>query len=338
MSVRDRVAAVCIGRNEGQRLLRCIDAASPQVVQVVFADSGSTDGSSQRAQEKGVAVVTLDDSRPQSAARARNAGFTKLNELGTSFEFVQFIDGDTELDPNWVEAAVAAFDADPGLVLVCGQLREKDAKTSIYRRLCDMEWDKPSGPIIASGGIMMLRREAFAAAGGFDDTLVGGEEAELCDRLRVAGGTLVRIPALMGLHDSGMTHFSQWWRRAYRGGYWDVVAANNPGFSRQAEFRRRTRSRLLWGALMPFLLIVNLVAAAWHPVFLMAAGTVMLALLVNVYRGTRYMQNRDRGIGESWLYGASCLVAKLPELHGQFSCMLSPPPPREPLKSAEAGA
>ena len=67
------VGAVVIGRNEGERLLRCLDAMLPQVERVVYVDSGSTDDSVAEAQKRGVEVVALDLQLPFTAARARNA-------------------------------------------------------------------------------------------------------------------------------------------------------------------------------------------------------------------------------------------------------------------------
>ena len=66
--------AVVIGRNEGERLKRCLTSLSlSKMSLLVYVDSGSTDGSAQWARERGVAVVDLDMRMPFTAARARNA-------------------------------------------------------------------------------------------------------------------------------------------------------------------------------------------------------------------------------------------------------------------------
>src|SRR4051794_38450615 len=69
-----RVGVVVIGRNEGQRLVRCLQSLTPAGAPVVYVDSGSTDGSVQRARELGAKVIELDRSIPFSASRARNTG------------------------------------------------------------------------------------------------------------------------------------------------------------------------------------------------------------------------------------------------------------------------
>ena len=73
-----RVGAVAIGRNEGERLRRCLTSLLQQIARVVYVDSGSRDDSVAVAQSLGVKVVVLDTSAPFSAARARNAGFDAL--------------------------------------------------------------------------------------------------------------------------------------------------------------------------------------------------------------------------------------------------------------------
>ena len=101
------MVAVVIGRNEGERLgpsLRSVQAAG---LPVVYADSGSTDGSSVCAKELGVPVVDLDPSRPFSAGRGRNEGLEKALRQWPGAAYVLFLDGDCVLDPvlpkSWPE-------------------------------------------------------------------------------------------------------------------------------------------------------------------------------------------------------------------------------------------
>ena len=60
----------------------------------------------------------------------------------------------------------------------------------------------------------MMRVEAFRQVGGFNSTLIAGEEPELCVRMRQNGGVILRIDAEMTLHDIAMTQFRQFWKRS----------------------------------------------------------------------------------------------------------------------------
>ena len=67
------IGVVAIGRNEGERLKRCLESVTGRAAALVYVDSGSTDGSADMARGRGVEVVALDLSVPFTAARARNA-------------------------------------------------------------------------------------------------------------------------------------------------------------------------------------------------------------------------------------------------------------------------
>src|SRR5271170_4957425 len=65
------VGVVSIGRNEGERLKRCLESVKNAADCIVYVDSGSTDGSLELARELAVVVVELDLKTPFTAARAR---------------------------------------------------------------------------------------------------------------------------------------------------------------------------------------------------------------------------------------------------------------------------
>ena len=69
----------------------------PRASVIVYVDSGSNDGSVQRARHLGADVIELDMRVPFTAARARNVGFRRLREISPDIEYVQFVDGDCEL-------------------------------------------------------------------------------------------------------------------------------------------------------------------------------------------------------------------------------------------------
>src|SRR5262245_27425374 len=86
------VGVVAIGRNEGERLRRCLESVMGKVRAVVYVDSGSTDDSVALARSLGTTVVELDLSRPFTAARSRNSGIARLCEADPDVEFVQVVD------------------------------------------------------------------------------------------------------------------------------------------------------------------------------------------------------------------------------------------------------
>jgi GT2 family glycosyltransferase len=245
------IAAVVIGRNEGARLIACLDALQGQVAQIVYVDSGSSDGSVEAAQARGAQVVSLDMSQPFTAARARNAGIAQVQDA----EFVQFLDGDCVLQAGWLDAALAFLHANPKVAVVCGRRREINTQASLYNRLIDREWDTPVGQALACGGDALMRLDPLRRVGGYRDTLIAGEEPELCLRLRAAGWDIWRLDAEMTAHDADITRFSQWWRRSQRAGHAYAEGAALHGAPPERHWVAQTRRALLWGAVLPLAIV-----------------------------------------------------------------------------------
>jgi GT2 family glycosyltransferase len=239
------VGLVAIGRNEGERLRRCLESGKAQISELVYVDSGSTDGSVELARALGADVVSLDMTQPFTAARARNAGFARLKQREPALEFVQFVDGDCELDPSWVEKGLRFLLERPEVAVVCGRRRERHPEASVYNRLCDLEWDTPVGETKACGGDALMRVSAFEQAGGYPDTMIAGEEPDLCFRMRMQGWKIHRLDAEMTLHDAAMTRFSQWWLRNKRSGHASAEALSRRGM-REPDGFKEIVSNVVW--------------------------------------------------------------------------------------------
>ena len=144
MASQVELGFVAIGRNEGDRLKRCI-ASLPSNAPVVYVNSGSTDGSPEWVKAAGMEVVELDMRSGFTAARARNEGLRRLLEMAPNITYVQFIDGDCELVSSWPNSAVAFLETHPQVGAVFGRRRERYPDHSIYNWLCDLEWNTPIG-------------------------------------------------------------------------------------------------------------------------------------------------------------------------------------------------
>src|SRR6056297_261279 len=271
----ERLAIVIIGRNEGARFLACLEALPDEVGQVIYVDSGSTDGSIEAAREFGAEVVDLGRDQPFTAARARNAGIDRIEGA----EVVQFLDGDCALREGWIEAALARLDADDGLAVVCGRRRERFPEASVFNRLCDVEWDTPVGPALACGGDAMMRVEALRGVDGYNGDLIAGEEPELCVRLRAAGWRIERLDAEMTWHDADMTRFGQWWKRTKRAGHAFAEGAALHGAPPERHWVRETRRALLWGVMLPLVVLAALLVSPWLGLVLALAYPVQVVRL-----------------------------------------------------------
>jgi len=307
------VGIVVIGRNEGPRLADCLAGVLRYGCPLVYVDSGSTDDSLAVARQADTEIHALDLATPLSAARARNEGLTWLLEREPGLAFVQFVDGDCLLDPDWIQTGQRFLQANPDVAAVCGRLRERNRTASVYHRLCDMEWNGPTGEIPFCGGIAMMRVAAFQQVGGFDPTLIAGEEPDLCTRLRQQGWRICRLAEPMAVHQATIIRFTQWWRRTKRAGYCYAQLTHRYRDALLCPFRRHTRSAWFWGCMLP----IAAVTAAWPTtgtsLALLLAGYLVLA--VRIYRKTR---RRALARTDAALYAGACMVAKFPQVLGQL--------------------
>jgi len=306
-----RIGVVTIGRNEGERLRRCLASLAGAEARIVYVDSGSTDGSVPDARGAGAEVVELDLSIPFTAARARNAGFERLARLEPDAEYVQFADGDCEVASGWIRRAERELDANPRVAAVCGRRRERHPEASVYNLLCDMEWNTPIGPALACGGDALLRVSAFREVGGFNPDLIAGEEPELCVRLRQRGWTILRIDADMTFHDAAMTRFGQWWRRNVRAGHAYAEGAALHGRPPERHWVREVRSNWFWGAALPVLAL----GPAWPArgiSLVLAGGYAILGWKVARFLRRRGFSGREARIGAFYM-----VLGKFPQMLGQ---------------------
>lgn len=298
------VGVVIIGRNEGERFQRCLRSLVGRAGVIVYVDSGSTDGSVALAESfapQGVHAVRLDMSTPFTAARARNAGLAKLLEVDAATTFAQFVDGDCEVREGWLQAGAAKLAADASLGAVSGRLRERFPEKSVYNRLADLEWDRPVGEEKSCGGVAMMRVEAVQKAGGFDPTLIAGEEPELCARMRSLGYRVWRIPDEMAWHDIAMTSRRQWLTRARRHGHAIIEVSYYKTPASRGLFANQVRSALIWGAVWPAAFAVTLVSspllAAWRWSGFAISASALLAIVLLLLWHQSKMARLARGKG-----------------------------------------
>lgn len=306
------IGVVVIGRNEGQRLARCLHSLLQGADKVMYVDSGSSDGSPQLARSLGVEVLLLDMGTPFTAARARNEGFCALRRRLPSMRWVQFVDGDCEVDGGWLAAAQAFLDDHPDVAVVCGRRRERFPQRSVYNLLCDLEWDTPIGEAKACGGDALMRVDALAAVGGFRPELIAGEEPELCVRLRAKGWKVWRLDAEMTLHDAAMTRFSQWWRRSLRAGHAYAEGAYLHGQAPERHWLRESRRAWLWGLGIPLVIVLAC---------LLLGGWCLLLLLVYPLQVVRLARRGGKSVRENWLQAVFLVLGKFPEMLGQLKFM-----------------
>jgi glycosyltransferase involved in cell wall biosynthesis len=322
------LGVVAIGRNEGDRLRRCLVSLREQGAgaSVVYVDSDSTDGSAALARSMSVEVVLLDMSKPFTAARARNAGFSRLVEIDPEVKYVQFLDGDCEVAEGWLKLARRTLEEQSAVAVVFGSRRERYPEKSIYNRMADVEWNVPigwtnaDGVSEACGGDAVVRSKALLDVGGYDPTIPAGEEPELCQRLRAKAWLIVRLDSVMTWHDSAMFHFRQWAKRQFRTGYGGLDFSTRFGRPGSDPFHRQILSARAWGWGWPLALAVGLTVVAALGVTRATIAIVGMLALAPLLQAARIAwKNRDRAgsLRTAILYGVLTVLGKPLQAAGQ---------------------
>ena len=318
----DNIGVVAIGRNEGERLKACFDSLKGQVSEhspIVYVDSGSTDDSLNLAREMGGLSVELDPAKPFTAARARNAGLAYLTKHFPTLRYIQFIDGDCELSAGWLSEAYECLEQNDQLAIVCGQRREISPESSLYNQYTDLEWYKPPGEdVSACGGDALIRVEAIQAVGGYNSALICGEAPEMCIRLRRLGWKIRRLDRVMVFHDADMQRFSEWWKRAVRGGWAVSEGFAMYGHAPEKYMAHRYVSGWAWGALLPGLaLLASVYTHGWSLLLLL----LYPVLALRIFRYCR--QINGYAPSESMVYAALCTLSKFAQAVGQLQYWLT---------------
>ncbi len=307
------VGVVVIGKNEGVRLHRSLASIHKQSLPTVYVDSGSSDGSVAFAKQLGCEVIELNMERPFTAARARNTGARRLLSANSQLEYVQFIDGDCEMDSDWIDAALAQMAKVPNAAAVGGRCREKFPNATIYNRIIDAEWDTEVGEAKACGGNVLLRAEAFLDVGGFDEAFAAGEEPEMCLRLRERGWTIWRIDAEMVLHDADITAWKQWWQRSKRSGVAFAQGAWTHGGNAERYNVRDCARIWFWAGALPLgAVALNPVTAGASSLGAVGGYGILLTKLI------RERLSKGDPLRIATAHALFNLGAKFPQLQGQI--------------------
>ena len=310
------VGIVAIGRNEGDRLRACL-ASLPQGIPAVYVDSGSTDSSVALAEEAGIHVVHLPTDQGFTAARARNAGWRALLAEHPDLRFIQFLDGDCTLDPEWLPNALAEIEKEDRIAVVFGRRRERFASKSSYNAQCDREWNVPLGDAKSCGGDAMMRVGPLIEAKGYNDSLIAGEEPDLCLRMRNFGWRIKRIKPDMTMHDAAITDLGSWWKRAERAGHAYAEHVYLHRRSADPDWTKALFSMMAWAFILPSLLVFGLMLCAiYRPIWILVSVFVVLLFAFQFARLWLHCRTSGLSVKEGREEAFLLILAKFAHLAG----------------------
>jgi GT2 family glycosyltransferase len=193
-----RVSFVIPVKNDADRLRHCLativaNLYPPVAVEIIVADNGSSDRSAEVAMEAGARVQYVPGCRV-SEVRNRAAA-------AASGAVIAFVDADHGISPGWIEAAADAL-TEPHVGAVGALCRPPSNGTWVQRMYGVLRGRTVGRSDVAwlGAGNMAVRKDAFFAVGGFDQTLETCEDVDLCQRLRASGWRVVGDDRLHNVH------------------------------------------------------------------------------------------------------------------------------------------
>jgi len=293
------VDCVIIGVNSEKTLERCIrsileGSCKPDRIRIIYADGGSSDRSISIARQfPAVTALELNPEYP-TPGLGRNAGWK-----AGSAPYVQFLDSDTIMDPGWLALALKTMRENPELGAVRGYRREMHPERSFYNWLGDLEWNDRPGLCQSFGGDVLIRRQALEQTGGYDETLVGGEDPELGWRISRAV------------------------KRAYRSGYGFAavqsrIAPTGDSFWKAEQRRITTKGGGFFAGIAGALLIPMLQHNTRGTILSMLslAGALFLLFKPRITKVGQFMREQQLNRTDAKKYAWHCSLVVLPQLFG----------------------
>lgn len=224
-----KVAVVILNWN-GAKLMEeflpsVMDYSPAELAEVIVADNGSTDASVDMLKEKFPAVRIIQLDKNYGFAEGYNQALKQIDN-----EYTVLLNSDVEVTPGWLDAPLAAMEADSTIVAAQPKIRAQRNKDyfeyagaaggymDIYGypycrgRLLHVvekdegQYDTPADILWATGACLFIRTTIYKEVGGLDAGFFAHqEEIDMCWRLRSRGYRLVCTPQSVVYHVGGAT-------------------------------------------------------------------------------------------------------------------------------------
>ena len=195
------------------RLLRSLQKDVGRDYEVIVVDNASRDGSARYVATRFPAVKLISNKT--------NLGFPAANNRAACQargRYLAFLNPDTQVQPGWLEALIAALQGQPGAGLVTAQILLMHDANRINACGNDMHFtgftlcramgtprrsdDGLTEIAAVSGAAFVIRRELYEALGGFDESFfLYMEDSDLSLRARLAGYRCLYVPSSQVYHD-----------------------------------------------------------------------------------------------------------------------------------------
>ncbi len=258
-----------------------------------------------------------------TGGRAKNAGYRQLKKLVPDIDYVQFIEAGAALDPDWLTAAENFMQRRPEVAVIDGRMRNGKGELLSFPTLAEQRLRDAAGEIVTVVGAgAFVRADAFEAAGGFRGDLLSCEMDDLCIRQRRRGSHIWRLEADMAVNAQRVRR--GWWARSILRGFDNAYAMSLHGGPPERHGVARTFSAILWGLVLPILILASaglgaLVASRLAPMMqapLVAAGVLAAGAGLYALKILASLLARGPFRMASWGEAFGAVLGRFPEALG----------------------
>jgi GT2 family glycosyltransferase len=216
------VSVIIPAFNKWEYTFKCLVAVATNTRDVdhemIVVDNASSDDTAQ-------ALPLLDGIRLQR--NEKNLGFARACNQGAAMargRYLMFLNNDTEVRTGWLSSMVKILDGEPDVAMVGSKLLFPDGTLQHAGVVFAYGAPLPVNPFHlnyrrpeSTGGkrltlhavtaaCMLVRREAFAAVGGFDEGFINGyEDVDLCLKIGQTGAKIVYTPESVAVHHESVS-------------------------------------------------------------------------------------------------------------------------------------
>lgn len=188
--MKPTVSVVVPAHNEEPYITNCIVSVlntgwPREKLEILVIDHGSTDSTAALSRAAGADVRHISTGR---IGAIRNVGLAAAKG-----EIVAYVDADCTVPPTWLQTAVTLLEGDTRIGAVGGPCLSPDNGTWVERSLAPTGIDPGvvrSAKTLATSSFI-TRTSLLRAAGGFDESLISGEDDDMSNRILSMGFKLV---------------------------------------------------------------------------------------------------------------------------------------------------
>jgi len=302
------ITCVVIGLNTERTICECLESVKKQqdvfIKEIIYVDGGSKDKSIEIAKKvNDVKVIELCLNKP-TPGKGRNVGW----RIATG-DWIHFFDSDTVVDKGWISKAIKRVDGKTAAIF--GLRKEKRPHKNYFHFIADLEWPKPGSKAKFFGGDVLIKHSVLEETGGYDESLIAGEDPELSVRIRNKGWKIIGVDDFMCYHDINMKDIRQYFRRAFRGGY----AYASAGI-KMAKIGENVWLLEIIKIFIKAILVISLIFVSIFYRIYIVAPLILFVFFFPLIKISSFKKRLKVNIKEALIYAFHCSVIIWPQLFG----------------------